>query len=259
MSKFLKWITKERVEIDEIEIFDPSKELKVLLAYSLIFIGLVWTFALVQKAYPLPILNAASFTDDVWYLLFSKFIFLLIVPMLIWKYLGYSIKSLFRFKSSKLTTLRYILISLTFGIFLNQSHLPKIFIELKQIDETQVLSLVLALIIPFFTAALPEELFYRVMLQTRIEKKFGWLISILLSSILFALFHFPSRYVLASGVEGLAGDFTSVMVGTILPSFILGMVFGFLWNRYRNIYLLLALHYGIDVLPSISSHLGISF
>jgi membrane protease YdiL (CAAX protease family) len=259
MSKFVKWLTKERVEIDEIEIFDPSMELKVLLTYSLIFIGLVGTFALVQKAYPLPILNAASFTDDVWYLLFSKFIFLLIVPILLWRYLGYSIKSLFEFKSSKLTNLKYLLISLAAGIFLNQSHLPKIFSELQHLDESLVLSVFLALIIPFFTAALPEELFYRVMLQTRIEKKFGWLVSILVSSLLFSLFHFPSRFVLASGVDGTAGDFTSVLIGTLLPSFVLGIVFGFLWNRYRNIYLLLALHYGIDLLPSISSQLGISF
>jgi uncharacterized protein len=259
MSRFLNWLTKERIKIDEINIFDPSKEFKVFTGYSLIFIGLVWVFALVQKAYPLPILNASSFTDDVWYLLFSKFIFLLIVPILLWKYLGYSIKSLFQFKSSKLTNLKYILISLAVGIFLNQSHLPKIFNELQQVDTKQMLGLLLAFVIPFFTAALPEELFYRVILQTRIEKKFGWLVSILVSSLLFALFHFPSRFVLASGVDGTAGDFTSVLIGTLLPSFVLGIVFGFLWNRYRNIYLLLALHYGIDLLPSISSQFSISF
>jgi uncharacterized protein len=103
---------------------------------------------------------------------------------------------------------------------------------------------------------LPEEIFYRIILQTRIEKLFGWSASIIFSSIMFSLFHFPSRIILSSGVEGEAGNLLSVFTGTLLPVFVIGIIFGFLWNRYRNIYLLISLHFGIDLLPSLASIVG---
>lgn len=242
------------------KIYNPSKEFTAFTLYALFYILIVWFFSIVIKAFPIPILQNNSFTGDIWYVIFVKIIFLLIIPVLIYLRLGYSVSSLIEYRYSNFSqNLKVILISLAIGLMINQSHIPKIVKVIQNADTGLIFQLGLAVIIPFIAAALPEELFYRVMLQTRIEKKYGWLTSILLSSTLFSLFHFPSRYLLSSGIEGTAGNVLSVAIGTLMPTFIAGIILGFLWNRYRNILLLLALHYSIDLLPSISSMLGIKF
>ncbi|WP_235496779.1 CPBP family intramembrane glutamic endopeptidase, partial [Aneurinibacillus migulanus] len=60
-----------------------------------------------------------------------------------------------------------------------------------------------------------------------------------------------------SGVEGSAGDIYSILTGTIIPVFVIGIVLGYLWKKFKNIWILIALHYGIDTLPSIASLLQI--
>jgi membrane protease YdiL (CAAX protease family) len=64
----------------------------------------------------------------------------------------------------------------------------------------------------------------------------------------------PSRFLLSRGVEGEAGDFLSVVLGTGVPVFVAGLFFALHWDRYRNLPLLMALHWGIDTLPSLSSY-----
>jgi membrane protease YdiL (CAAX protease family) len=150
-----------------------------------------------------------------------------------------------------------VVIYFVIGIFLNSLIIGQILGQTIESERLLFLKIFAAIIIPLVNAALPEEIFYRVILQTRIEKKYGWLASILISAILFALFHFPSRILLASGVEGTAGNVLSIFLHTLAPVFIAGLIFGFLWNRNRNIYLLISLHYGIDLLPSIASFIGI--
>lgn len=260
MEKLIKYITKERIVIEQMRVDNPSKEFTVFTIYALLYILIVLVFAHVIKVFPMPIMHGASFTDDIWYVVFTKVLFLLIVPVLIYVKFGYTVWSLFEYKYPTFgKNLKVILISFVIGLIMNQSHIPKIVKIIKDIDLGLLLPLGVAIIIPFFAAASPEELFYRVILQTRIEKKYGWLTSIVLSSALFSLFHFPSRFILSTGVEGTAGNVLSITVGTLLPTFIVGIVLGFLWNRYRNVLLLLAFHYSIDLLPSISSMLGIEF
>lgn len=104
-----------------------------------------------------------------------------------------------------------------------------------------------------FTAALPEELVYRWALQTRIERIWGRLAAILLAAVLFTAWHLPTRYLLASGAEGRAGDLASVLRGTGLPVLVVGLSFGWAWDRWRNLPALVALHWGIDTLPSVAS------
>jgi uncharacterized protein len=253
----MKWITKERIPVDQIVILDPSKEFIVFTGYSLCYLLIVFAFSLVIKLFPLPILHATSLTDDFWYVFFIKIFFLLIVPVVIYLRLGYNISSLFEYKHpTPGRNIILIVIGLSIGMIMNLSHIPGIIAQLQR-SGPHALQLTAAIIIPFIAAALPEELFYRVILQTRIEKKYGWFWSIILSSVLFCLFHFPSRFILSSGIEGTAGKLLSIVTGTLIPVFIVGLILGFLWNRYRNLLLLLALHYSIDLLPAISSMLGI--
>ncbi|MFN3761521.1 MAG: type II CAAX prenyl endopeptidase Rce1 family protein [Algoriphagus aquaeductus] len=96
------------------------------------------------------------------------------------------------------------------------------------------------------------------MLQTRLEKLWNTPIAILVSGLLFTAWHLPSRFLLANGVEGQAGDWVSILLGTGLPVFLVSCFFGWHWARYRNLPLLIGVHWAIDILPSLSSFFGVS-
>lgn len=102
-------------------------------------------------------------------------------------------------------------------------------------------------------AAIPEEFFFRYLLQTRIEQRFGRLTAIVGTAMLFTAWHIPSRYFLASGAEGHAGDLASVVINTGIPVSIAGLVLGLLWDRGRRLLPLIALHWGIDTLPLVNA------
>lgn len=249
--KFVDWLIWEKVPISDIKVNEPAKELRIFTAYALFFVLVVGCFSLLIRFCPLPMFENTKFTDDLWYIVFVKLVFLLVFPIHIYKKCGYEIRSLFNLINPGWIS---IFFPLGVGLLLNMGHIAKI-TPLLQLGNAA--KIVLALLLPLITAAIPEEIFYRRILQTRVEKVGGWFLSILVSSALFSLFHLPSRFLLSAGVEGQAGNLVSVTVGTLLPTFILGLIFGFLWNRYRNIFMLISLHYGIDVLPSLSSLLGV--
>ena len=75
----------------------------------------------------------------------------------------------------------------------------------------------------------------------------------------FAAWHVPSRFLLVHGFEGIAGDLGSVILGTGIPVFIVGLIFGVIWDRYRSLLPLIAVHWGIDIFPCILSMLGVSY
>lgn len=121
------------------------------------------------------------------------------------------------------------------------------------------LRLAVGVIMPLLTAAIPEELYFRGYLQTRLEKKWNGVVALLISTLLFTAWHLPSRYLLSKGVEGQAGDWGQVILHTGVPVFIVGVLFAIHWSRYRNIVLLIATHWAIDTLPSLSSYFKIPF
>lgn len=249
--KFFDWFFFERVPITEIQILNPRKELKIFCFYATFYIFVVFLFSLLIKFYPLQFFKNAKFTDDLWYILFVKIVFLFFLPVAIYRHQGYSISSLFNLvEASKIS----VLFPFFVGFIINFSHISRIS---PLFNWSSSFKIILGIVFPLITAAIPEEIFYRRILQTRIEKLGGWFLSIIGSSFFFSLFHFPSRYLLSTGVEGVAGDLTTIFSGTVVPTFVLGLIFGILWNRYRNIFLLIALHYGIDLLPSVSSLLGV--
>lgn len=108
---------------------------------------------------------------------------------------------------------------------------------------------ILFTIITALNAGIPEELFYRVLLQTRLESVLGRWNGIALASLLFALFHLPTRFVswlaitgspTSSFILGLAAVLTFQGAG--------GFLLGYLWSRYRNIWLNMLFHTAIDSL-----------
>ncbi len=75
--------------------------------------------------------------------------------------------------------------------------------------------------------------------------------------ILFTAWHLPTRFLLANGAEGRAGDIGSILLQTALPVFLVGLIFNLLWDRHRRLIPLIALHWGIDLLPATASFFGI--
>jgi membrane protease YdiL (CAAX protease family) len=94
-------------------------------------------------------------------------------------------------------------------------------------------------------AAFPEEFLFRVLLQTRLEALLGRWNGIALAALAFGLFHFPARLPLVwlpltHGSLAPAVLFTVASVVTVQGS--VGVMWGYLWSRYRNAWLQVLLH-----------------
>jgi membrane protease YdiL (CAAX protease family) len=103
------------------------------------------------------------------------------------------------------------------------------------------------------TGAVAEEYFYRVLLQTRLERLIGRWSGIALSPVLFGLFHLPLHYATlrtAPGLQALA-QFAFVLAGIFANQVVIGFFFGYMWSRYRNGWMNVALHLLYDGITTI--------
>lgn len=258
-ASLIKWIRWQRKPASEIEFRDLNLETAFLLGYAVFYILAGYVLGLVIVYFPLPMLGAAQFNQDVWYSFVFKIFLLLIIPSYLffvrWRYTPQDL--LLGLKPS-IKNVIATLIMVVMGLFLNATHLNAIAANLDSHTDA-TLRLMLGVFMPLFTAAIPEEFFFRGYLQTRLEKKWNRLIAIVLSTTLFTAWHLPSRYLLSQGVEGQAGDWGQVILHTGVPVFIIGFIFALHWSRYRNIILIVLTHWAIDILPAISSYLQIPF
>ncbi|MFS0705739.1 lysostaphin resistance A-like protein [Cellulomonas sp. 179-A 9B4 NHS] len=83
------------------------------------------------------------------------------------------------------------------------------------------------------TASIGEEVFYRVWLQTRLEALLGRWGGIAVATLVFALMHVGARQGQGPVVEVAAA---LVVQGSF------GLMLGYLWSRYRNAWLTIAIH-----------------
>ena len=251
-------ITWQRVPADQLSFKDLNQECKALLGFSVFYIFLAVGIGKLIQVAPLPILGAADFIQDLWYALVFKLIFLLVIPSLLYfKAWNYSKKDLaLGLRATPSIWIKGMLLVLA-GFGLNVGHIPEILAQAPLV-ELAGLKWGIGLVLPLLIAGLPEELFIRGMLQTRLEKRLNTPVAILVSGILFTAWNLPSRFFLASGVEGQAGDLTSVILGTGVPVLLVSLFFGWHWARYRNLPVLICTHWAIDILPSLSSFFGIS-
>ena len=171
---------------------------------------------------------------------------------------GYRLRDLLPEWTLTLRSALAIALSFLLGFCLNLGHLDGIFAAAAKFPPGEYSARIAAgFFIVLFTAGFPEEFFFRGILQTRLERVWNRTSAILLTAALFTAWHLPTRFVHAHGVEGQAGDFSSVLLGTGLPVFLVGLFFGKMWDRYRSLLPLIAAHWAIDTLPAISSFLGI--
>lgn len=96
-----------------------------------------------------------------------------------------------------------------------------------------------ASVITLLTAGVLEEVFYRGLLQTRLESLVGRWPAIATSSILFAAMHIASHV----HASTLAVDLATIVAvqGTF------GVMQGYLWSRYRNIWAPIVIHIAVNL------------
>jgi membrane protease YdiL (CAAX protease family) len=260
--RLYRWASWQRTSVHEFRIKQPKRETAIALAYAVFYVFAAAIIGYLIKHRPLPILGSASFITDVWYALVFKVGLLLIVPGVWIALQGYRIRDLLpgwrlRFKSVISIIIAYVL-----GLSLNllQGHFSFISEAAGRFSAGDLaIRIGLGVVLPLFMAGIPEEVVYRGVLQTRLELLLGRGAAISITALLFTAWHLPSRFLLAQGVEGSAGDLGSVLIGTGVPVLIVGLIFNVLWDRYHSLLPLIAAHWGIDTLPTIISLLGIDY
>ncbi len=254
-----RFLTRQRIPVGRLPIRRPGPETAWFLAYALLFVGLSWITGQVIKHHPRPILGASYFTSDVFYIVFLKLLGLLAVPLALAAGLGYRLRDIFAGDRLDRRGTLGMAAALLVGASLNQGDLHLIAAAAPAFATPALVGRVaLGIALPLVSAAIPEEIFFRGLLQSRLERVAGRLVGVLGTALLFAAWHLPSRYLLASGLEGQAGDFTSILLGTGLPVFVVGLIFGRLYDRYRRLLPLIAAHGGIDAVSSVAAMLRVA-
>jgi membrane protease YdiL (CAAX protease family) len=259
-KKIFGWITWQRVPISEFKIMQPERELAIGLAFAVSYVVAAALVSQVILLKPLPILGSADFTTDAWYDLVLKIGLLLILPVVWFFGQGYRLADLMPNWSLQPRTLLSIVIAFLLGVSVNAGLLDFIRDAAASFSTGELaIRIGAGVILPLLIAGLPEELVYRGFLHTRLERRFGRIVAIVLTALLFTAWHLPSRFFLAHGVEGSAGNLASVLAGTGIPVFFFGMLFSLYWDRYRSLPPLIAVHWGIDLLPILASLLGVHY
>ena len=252
-------LTWQRIPAQAMRIVTPEREARFWLGFCILyFFASIVTGWLIRR-WPHPFLGAASLTQDTWYIVFFKLFLLLSVPLVAYHRAGYRIADLTPGWRLGIRSLAPIGIGYALGFVVNAGHLDHYAAVRGSFSQTGFFTRVaLGPVLAFLIAGFPEEFVFRGILHTRLEATRGRVAAILLTAILFTAWHIPPRYFNAAGVEGQAGDLASVLIGTGAPVFVVGLIFGLIWERYRSFCPLVACHTGVDTLPMITSLLGIT-
>lgn len=254
------FLIRQRLPVDAIRILDPSREMRIALVFALAYIGASVVVGWTERAWPAPLWGATALTSDATYALGFKIGLLLVVPGLWVRAAGYGIDDLllgWRPTPRSVATLFGCFVA---GFFLNASRLDPVRDAVAGLPAGEAAMRVgVGCLLMLFAAGIPEELVYRWGLQTRLERAWGRVAAILVTAIVFTAWHLPTRYFNAEGAEGTAGDLGSVLLGTGVPVLIVALILGWAWDRWRNLPALVAIHWGVDTLPSIASFLQLPF
>ncbi len=197
-----------------------------------------------------------------------KLLFFFVVPFLVYKYF-YSFKMDdfgLRVKAQEFFTKKNLalLFAMAIIIFLIQYFLGNGARPIREgifTSKQLVIGLPLFFIWLLFEVGLVEEFFFRAVLQSRIaavtKSEMG---GIFLSGLVFGLAHAPGFYLRGSGTLDNLGASPSLFLSvgySIIVLSVAGFFLAVVWSRTRNLWLVMAIHAFVDLLPGFSEFVKI--
>jgi len=251
-------LRRQRVPASDIVIHDLDSETLAVVLFALAFIGLSMVVPLLIARLPMPIWGASDYLQDFWYAVVFKIVFLLSVPLIAYRRRGYGLSDALLGWRPLPGQVLAVILAFAGGAALNLDRAAGIGRALESMPVSEGLArAAVGAVLALLMAGLPEEFVYRFLLQTRLEKRIGRVFAIVVTALLFTAWHMPPRLALSHGVEGEAGNLASVLVGTGAPVLVIALVLGLAWDRWRNLPALVAVHWGVDLLPIVSSMLQV--
>jgi membrane protease YdiL (CAAX protease family) len=202
-----------------------------LLAVALTLVVLFVYWAAPQVLFPQewvkPVYNAVGFDPAVIWVVLA----MVGIPIVVWvlgkyspKDVGLSIPKKRHFLTWLITFVIAVALAFLLALSYGGNFLAPYFQDLLSLDTAKWLIL----------AYLPEELLFRVYLQTRLEKLTNPSWAILITAVLFNLLHAPQQLL------GNNWSYPSIVSNILLP--VNGLIGGYIWYKTRNLPLLTLYH-----------------
>jgi membrane protease YdiL (CAAX protease family) len=247
----LAWWTTRCVVLLPLDVKKPGQETMILLAYLVaLAIFITWGLPAVGALAPTEPWKSVS-------ILAAKLVAFVVVPMVLFRALGYAMRNFFGTPSQwrqhlgpgLWMALILILFQAVFGRGLSEirhSGLPA---------RTLLLGVPFTYVWLLAEVGLVEEFFFRCLLQSRLStvlrSQAG---GIVLASLLFGLAHAPGLYLRPAGTQEAVGAHPSWLMAvgySIMITSVAGVFLGVLWARTRNLILVVAVHAAGDWLPNL--------
>jgi len=247
------WLVTRGVVPPPEAVSDAKREFGVVLTYLVLFaiLFLGWGLSWLKATVPPGALGEAIVVS-------AKLIVMVVLPAWLFTRLGHSWESLLGFGKfdAKLVRIFVVMATLLMGLQYEVGRGAQEVLKLAQ--PASFIAALAPLVWAWMTldAGLTEEFLFRVLLQTRATALLrSDTAGIVVMALLFGLAHAPG-YVLrgAHTAEGMAVAPNIVVaaaygVAVVSP---IGLMFGVLWARTRNLWLLALLHGWTDLLPNLA-------
>ncbi len=255
---FVAWLSTKNINPPLAE-KGPLKTEVILLGALILFVTWYITYGttMINKLMPADILQSEWKKSMVIFI--KKLVVFVMLPFFLYKTAGFSLKD-FGF----LTGRRTLLSKKTFFTFIVLSVLILLYQYFfsggaKPLRDGQftvqqlIIGLPLVLVWLFIETGLIEEFFFRAVLQSRITAVLKSPVAgIVISGLIFGLAHAPGLYLRGAESEGISEQMPFIFWAcfTISAMSLAGIFLGIVWQRTKNIYLVMALHAMVDLLPN---------
>ena len=248
------WLTTAPAAPRKVDVRAPTQELGVLCAYLVLFavLFLGWGLSALKAAFPSEPVQSIV-------ILVSKLVAMVVIPGWLFTRLGYTWRELLALRAfGRSDRIALIVIGmLLLALQLTVGRGPQALAALEQPAWRVAAFAPFALVWMTLEAGLSEEFLFRALFQTRAA---AWLGSetagMVAMALAFALAHAPG-YVLrgAHAMEGMAQapDSVTAAAYAIVVVSPLALMFGVLWSRTRNLWLVVMLHGWGDLVPNLAS------
>jgi uncharacterized protein len=253
---FISWfITKNLAEPDNKAVFKRETWVLIALVAWIVFY-ITYGGTLIDRALPGAwIENERSYG---FIILIRKLLIFVAVPYMIYSFFGFSWKdfglqgSNFKFFSKKGIVLFFFtsIVAILFQYYFSNAG--------KAIQTTGITTNQISFGIPLafswllLEAGLVEEFFFRALLQSRLSVLLKSATGgIIVTSIIFGLSHAPGLYLRSAESEGISEQLPLLFFGayTVVYMSIAGIFLGVIWNKTKNLWLVMAIHAVVDLLP----------